>query len=124
MVNFLVGWIAILIGLVAGATIGMFFHREDWLAGYGSWRRRMLRLSHISLVGTGLLNLGFALSLSFLGFAAPPRIPSLLFVLGAVSMPTVCALSAWHKPLRHLFFIPVLSLIVATASFLYQGLMP
>lgn len=26
MVNFYVGWIAILAGLVAGAAIGMFFH--------------------------------------------------------------------------------------------------
>ena len=43
-----------------------------------------------------------------------------LFVAGAVSMPTVCFLSAWRKPLRHLFFIPVLSLIGAAAGALAQ----
>ncbi len=122
MVNFYVGWMAILAGLVAGAAIGMFFHHDDWLEGYGSWRRRMLRLMHISMVGTGLLNLAFALSLRYFLTANRPQIPSVLFVVGAVSMPLVCGLSAWRKPIRHLFFIPVVSLVIATASFLYQGL--
>ncbi len=75
MVNFYVGWIAILTGLVAGAAIGMFFHRDDWLEGYGSWRRRMLRLMHISLVGTGLLNLAFALSLYYVHTATAAADP-------------------------------------------------
>jgi hypothetical protein len=124
IVNFYVGWIAILAGLVAGAAIGMFFHREDWLEGYGSWRRRMLRLVHISMLGTGLLNLAFALSLPHLRGATQPQVASVLFVVGAVSMPLVCGLAAWRKPMRHLFFIPVLSLVLATAFFLYQGLVP
>lgn len=124
MVNFYVGWMALLSGLVAGAVIGMFFHVDAWLGGYASWRRRMLRLTHISLVGTGLLNLAFALSLPYLSMSTLPRVPSLLFVVGAISMPSVCAFSAWRKQLRHLFFIPVLSLVLATAIFLYQGLVP
>jgi hypothetical protein len=124
MVNFYVGWFTIMAGLVTGAAIGLFFHRDDWLEGYDSWRRRMLRLTHISLVGTGLLNLAFALSLGYLGAATPPQIPSTLFIVGAVSMPLVCGLSAWRKPMRHLFFIPVLSLVIATLSLLYQGLAP
>jgi len=124
MVNFYVGWFAILTGLVAGAAIGIFFHRDDWLEGYDSWRRRMLRLTHISLVGTGLLNLVFAFSLSYLDVATRPQIPSALFVAGAVSMPLVCGMSAWRKSMRHLFFIPVLSLVIATVSFLVLGLAP
>ena len=58
--NLSVGWIMILLGLFAGAVVGMFFHDDQWLGGYGSWRRRMLRLTHISLLGTGALNLAFA----------------------------------------------------------------
>ncbi len=122
--NLRVGWIAILIGLFAGAAIGMFFQREDWLEGYASWRRRMLRLMHVSLVGTGLLNLAFALSLRSFEVASVPRIPSALFVIGAVTMPLVCGLAAWRKPMRHLFFVPVLALVSATAIFLYQGFVP
>ena len=121
-VNLAVGWVAVLAGLVAGATIGMFFHQDAWLGGYASWRRRMLRLAHISLVGTGLLNVGFALSAGALGADPIPRLASALFVVGAVTMPLVCALSACWSVVRHLFFVPVLSLVVATADFLFWGL--
>ena len=123
LANLYVGWIAILLGLVAGAGIGSFFHREEWLDGYGSWRRRMLRLVHISLVGTGLLNLAFALSCEPLGLDPAPRVASVLFVAGAVTMPTVCLLSAWWRAARHLFFIPVASLILATADLLWGGIL-
>jgi hypothetical protein len=83
----------------------------------------LLRLTHISLVGTGLLNLGFGLSVAQLQLPAPPTVASLLFVLGAAAMPTVCLLSAWRKPFRHLFFIPVLSLVLAVADFIWEGLL-
>jgi hypothetical protein len=115
--NLVVGWMAILAGLLAGAAIGMFFEKEDWAGGYGSWRRRMLRLTHISLVGTGLLNLAFALSAR--GVNPYPVLPSALFVVGAITMPAVCGLSAWRRIFRHLFFVPVLSLIAATAGMIY-----
>ena len=118
-----VGWCAILVGLLAGTGLGLFFHGEDWLGGYRSWRRRLLRLAHISLVGTGLLNLAAAASAAQLGLAAVPRIASASFILGAVTMPSVCALAAWKRPFRHLFFIPVLSLIVAVTDFLWEGLL-
>ena len=58
----------------------MFFHGEDWLGGYGSWRRRMLRLGHISMIGTGLLNLAFALSVGHLPLNLVPQMASVLFV--------------------------------------------
>ena len=43
---------------------------------------------------------------------------------GAVAMPLVCLLSAWYVVFRHLFFIPVVSLLVATADFIYRGILP
>ncbi len=118
-INFLLAWVFILAGLISGALIGMFFHREDWLNGYDSWQRRMVRLAHISLIGTGSLNLAYALSVRFLGMDVTPRAASVLFVVGAVTMPTTCLLAACWKPLRHLFCIPVVSLVGATALFLY-----
>ena len=60
--NLFVGWLAIFAGLLTGACVGLFFHHEDWLGGYFSWRRRMLRLAHVAMVGTGLLNILFALT--------------------------------------------------------------
>jgi hypothetical protein len=109
--HLVIGWTSILLGLLSGTAIGLFFHHDEWLGGYQSWRRRLVRLGHISFLGTGLLNLSFALTISLLRLDPAPRLASVLFLLGAASMPPVCFLAAWRKPLRHLFFIPVLSLI-------------
>src|SRR5271154_2490223 len=95
-INFLVAWVAILIGLGTGTVLGLFFHDENWLGGYGSWRRRMIRLGHISFFGTGFLNLAFALSVRHIGLEPVPAVASAGFVLGALAMPTVCFLSAWR----------------------------
>ncbi len=120
--NFLAAWLAILAGLVTGTVIGLFFHDPDWMGGYGSWRRRMMRLGHISFFGTGFLNLAFVLSAEHLHLSEPLPVASAGFLIGAVAMPLVCFLSAWRPPFRQLFFIPVASLIVATCDFLVQGI--
>ena len=122
--NLVVGWLAVLAGLLSGALIGMFFHRDEWLGGYGSWRRRMVRLMHISLVGTGLLNVAFALSTGAAKVDPSPRLASALFVVGAVTMPAVCALAAWRPAFRHVFFVPVVSLILATLDFVRAVVKP
>lgn len=107
------GWIGISLGCVAGAVQGLFFHGQNWFGGYNSWTRRMLRLGHISLVGIGLLNLAFALTLNALGITEGALWPSRLLFTGAVTMPLVCYLSAFKSDFRHLFFIPALSVIAA-----------
>src|SRR4051812_205671 len=49
--NIAAAWIGILCGVLGGAVVGLFFHRDEWLGGYGSWRRRLARLGHISFFG-------------------------------------------------------------------------
>lgn len=120
--NLWFGWFWITVGLVSGAVIGLFFYDPLWLGGYDSWRRRMVRLGHISFLGTGLLNLAFALTFADAAARPAPPAASWLFVSGAISMPTVCFLSAWHDRLRFLFPIPVFSLIGACVWLLVQGL--
>jgi hypothetical protein len=114
--NLAVAWSVILVGLVSGALVGLGFHGEGWLGGYASWRRRMVRLGHISFLGTGLLNLAFAVTVPALGGRPDVRVASMLFIVGAVTMPAVCFLAAWRKPLRHLFVIPVVSLVGAVGA--------
>ena len=104
------GWVGFLGGVVSGAIMGLMFHRENWLGGYGSQPRRMVRLGHISFFGIGLINLFYALSLGPLGVPpAAARIGSIALLVALFMMPTVCFLTAWKKNFRHLFFIPVLS---------------
>jgi len=71
----------------------------------------MARLGHISFFGIALLNLAFAMTSPTGPLAA---LASPLFLAGAVLMPTVCFLSVWKKPFRHLFFAPVLALLGAS----------
>lgn len=105
-------WIGMLAGVVSGAVIGLFFHREDWMGGYQSFRRRMTRLGHISFFGLAFVNLGFAVTHHFLSLSAPWAYwAGVSFVVGAVTMPACCFLSAWRKPFRRAFFIPVGSVL-------------
>jgi Na+/proline symporter len=99
-------------GVVSGALIGLFFHREDWMGGYGSHRRRLVRLGHISFFGLGFLNVLFAFSHQAVGLeAAWAGLAGRALLVGAVTMPLCCFLSAWRKPLRHLFPVPVVAVL-------------
>jgi hypothetical protein len=118
--NLHAAWIGFLVGSLAGAASGLFFHGENWLGGYASWRRRMIRLAHVAFFGIGFLNLGFALSADALGIESGLALPSILLVVGAVAMPAVCYLSAYRDSFRHFFFVPVLSVVVAVAAFLWR----
>ena len=109
-----------MIGCVAGAVPGLFFHNKEWLGGYDSWGRRMTRLAHISFFGIGFINLSFALTARSLGLEAGLAVPSILLVIGAVAMPTVCYLCAWKDIFRHIFFIPALSVTGGIAFFLWR----
>lgn len=120
MINIQAGWVGFALGCVAGAVIGLFFHDANWLGGYASWPRRMLRLGHIALFGIGILNLFFGLTVRALGLTDVPAWISHLLLVAAVGMPAVCFLAAWQKPLRHLFFIPALAATAALVGFVWR----
>src|SRR5262249_21687364 len=63
---------------------------------------------HIALAALGMLNVLYSLSAA--DASLPGRAASACFVLGGVTMPAVCFLTAWRAGFRHLFFVPVLSL--------------
>ena len=113
-INLLLAWLWILLGFLSGMVLGMFFHREGWLGGYGSLKRRLYRLAHISFFGLGAVNLAFYLTVHTLALSGSGlELASWAFVVGALSMPVCCALMA-HFPRCHLLFsVPVASLLFA-----------
>jgi hypothetical protein len=120
--NLLAGWVGMLAGVVSGAVLGLFFHDEKWMGGYTSYRRRLARLGHIAFFGLGFLNLIFAATAAQFSLADHNlSIASWALVLGAATMPLCCFLSAWRKPLRHLFPIPVLSVTAGILAILIGG---
>jgi len=120
MINIQVAWGGLLLGCLAGVIPGLFFHNSDWLGGYASWQRRMIRLAHIAFFGMGFINLSFGLTSRTLGLDAGFQSTSILLIVGAVTMPAVCYLSAWKPPFRNLFFIPAMSVTVGIALFVWR----
>lgn len=117
--NLLFAWLWILLGFLSGMILGLFFHRENWLGGYGSFKRRMYRLGHISFFGLGVVNLLFWLTMQKI----PPQEPfataaSWAFLVGGLAMPACCVVMA-HRPKAHMLFaVPVVSLILGGALML------
>ena len=111
--NLALAWIGILLGCLSGAAQGLFFHGQSWLGGYGSWRRRMLRLGHISFFGIAFLNLGFAVTVTLVGEADASVWAARLLIAGAIGMPAICYLSAFREGFRHWFVLPVFCLTAA-----------
>jgi len=119
LLTFAWGWFVA--GLLSGVALGLRFADETFLGGYEAWARRLARLGHIAFFGTGLLCLAMGLTAHALSLDAMPllRPAGYLTIAGAVLMPTVCFLSAWRKPLRQLFALPVLGLVGGTGLFLF-----
>ena len=109
------GWVWILAGVVSGLALGLGFHRDEWLGGYASFRRRLIRLGHISLLGLGILNILFASSAARIHL--PPAglaVASWAQIAGGVTMPACCALMAWRRGTYLFFGVPVASLLLGT----------
>ena len=114
IINLQAAWISFMFGALSGAFIGLFFHKEQWLGGYPTFSRRLLGLGHIACFGIGLLNLAFYQTIQINPSSEWFSYASLAF-LSAFSMSGICFLTAWKHFFRHLFFIPVLSLISGIA---------
>ena len=122
-INLALAWLWILLGFVSGMVLGMFFHRENWLGGYASFKRRMYRLGHISFFGLGAVNLLFCFTVKNFALAGEGiRVASLAFVIGAIAMPLCCLVMA-HRPKAHMLFsIPVVSLLTGGALTCWEAM--
>jgi hypothetical protein len=115
------GWLGMSGGAVSGAVIGLYFHRDGWLGGYGSFPRRMVRLGHISFFGLGFLNVIYGLTAAQLRLAGVAvAVSAIGFAGAALAMPACCFLSAVRPAMRHLFPVPVAGIAVGLLALLTQ----
>jgi hypothetical protein len=122
--NILVAWLGILCGVLGGVVQGLLFHRDDWLGGYGSWARRLMRLGHVSFFGIAFLNLAFAWTVGQAGWRPAHDAPGIALAAAEGLMPLVCFLAAWRQPMRRLFFLPVGCVLFAAAALVAGRVMP
>ncbi len=110
------GWAMMAFGAVLGMLIGLKSHLDNWLGGYGTYRRRILRLGHIASFALGGMTVLYMASVPPELLASPTAVLKVgvtAMVLGALLMPTVCLGTAWREQFRHLFGIPAISVLVA-----------
>ena len=113
--NLTLAWIWIVLGTILGLILGSFFHREEFLGGYGSFKRRLHRLAHVAFFGLAILNILFIFTARVLPTpTAWLAVASWSFAVGALSMPTCCILVAHQPPLRNVFAIPVGSVLLGS----------
>ena len=117
--SIVVGWVTMVGGVISGSIVGLFFHNTNWLGGYTSFRRRMVRLAHISFFGIGFMNVLFGVTAATMPLdATAARTGALALLVAAVAMPANCLLAAWRDGFRHLFFVPVLAVTIGVLSVL------
>lgn len=120
-INLVLSWTWILLGFLSGALMGLGFHREDWLGGYGSHRRRLLRLAHISFFGLAIINMLFLFTTRQLdAVTSASWIASRALVVGTLTMPVCCYIMAGRQGFQPLFAVPVSSLLTAVIFILWE----
>lgn len=123
-INLIIAWLWILLGFLSGFVMGLQFHKENWLGGYGSFQRRMYRLAHISFFSLAAVNWMFYVTTWHFHEHTPQiSLASWAFAIGAITMPPCCILMAHWPKGRWFFGIPVLSLLLAAAFTLREVLM-
>src|SRR5262249_7811311 len=127
LLNWYFGWSLVLSAFLTGAGLGLYFHQDNFLGGYASFRRRIVRLGHISQAALGMMNVLYSVSARSAVCSSGadwhcvlPRAASICFVVGGITMPLVCYLTGWREGFRHLFFIPVTSLMLAVSLTLWS----
>ena len=118
--NLALGWALMLLGLISGGLLGLFFHREDFLGSYAAWPRRLLRLGHIAFMALGMLNVIYALCPHATGMTGV--LAAVALAVGSITMPLVCLLAAWRSGLKCLFVLPVVMLAVAMSLAFWSAL--
>ncbi len=121
--NLAFAWLWMLPGFGSGMLLGMNFHREEWLGGHGTLKRRIYRLAHISFFGLGIVNLAFYVMVKLAGLSgACVTVASLAFVAGGVLMPACCLVMARWPGTRMIFAAPVVCLITGAVLVLIEVL--
>ena len=106
------GWFLILAGVLMGSYMGIKFQREDWLGGYFSLPRRMVRLAHVALVALGMLNILFARSLESLKLSPPlETVASWTLMVAAFLMPASCICISLGSRRFEMFAAPIICLV-------------
>lgn len=107
-----IGWWLISAGFLTGAVFGLLAQNENWLGGYASRTRRLVRLGHIALIALGALNIVWPLTSTAQDPSSLTNIITSAFVIGGLTMGPTCFVSAMWWRCRVAFVVPSTALII------------
>src|SRR3989344_3430792 len=102
--NIKFGWIWILTGILAGAILGMWSFNGPLpspVGDYSSLPRRFLRLSHISFIALGIINILYGYEIDKFNMKNQ-KLGSISIIIGAVLMPIILIFSAFYENFKYL----------------------
>ncbi len=107
----MLAWCVMFAGASWGAALGFGFHRDAWLGGYGSFRRRLLRLGHMSCFGLPFVTLFAVQHARSIELGPDVTWGCVALSASMVTMPLTCALTAVEQRWRHFFAVPVIAFL-------------
>ena len=114
--NITFGFLWINIGILLGAPMAIVFLKSDWLGGYGSLDRRLLRLAHVAFIMLSLLNIiyGYAFKTGSIE-TQWQRAASLHLMLGSIALPLLLLAGIRIRKVLWALPVPFLQVFAATA---------
>ncbi len=113
-INIIFGWCWLFLGILGAMWMGSHAFAPDWLGGYISISRRLLRLAHIAFMALSLTNVLYGLCMDSVSLPIQlKKVGSFSMIIAAVSMPLVCLASIASNSFQIFFCIPVLSFCLA-----------
>lgn len=101
------GWCLISIGIFLGMVIMPVFLKDSLLGGYGSVKRRLIRLGHIAFVVLGIINILYGLM---------DKGNSLPLLIGGIGMASGCIISAFWDKYKFVLVVFAVLVLYGTAN--------
>ena len=128
-INIAFGWAWMCLGFIMGMVMGTRVEQfgvntlkrgPDWLGGYESVPRRLLRLSHVAFIMLPLLNIVFGqhIDAALVSFEWK-RLASGSMIFGAIGVPLLCLTAAFYRPAKLFLGVPATAVLVANAIIAY-----
>lgn len=128
-INIAFGWSWMCLGFITGMVMGTRVEQfgintldrgPDWLGGYESVPRRLLRLGHVAFIMLPLLNIVFGQHIDAASVAyAWKRVASVSMIVGAVGIPLLCLTAVFYRPAKILLGVPATAVLLANAIIAY-----
>jgi len=113
--NISFGWLWILVGIIAGAIMGMWSFNGPLTSPLGEYTalpRRMVRLAHIAFIALAIINILYGYEIDRIK-SKFKNLGSQFMIYGAILMPLFLIGAAFFEPLKYLTVIPATLVMIA-----------